>query len=111
MDPYLEAMDVFVLPSLWEGLSLALLEAMFHGLPVVATAVNGTPEAVADERTGLLVPPGDPGALADAMARLARDPELRTRLGTAGREEAERRFTVERMVEETEAVLLGLEVR
>jgi len=111
MDPYLEAMDVFVLPSLWEGLSLAVLEAMFHGLPVVATAVNGTPEAVADERTGLLVPPGDPGALADAMARLARDPELRARLGTAGREEAERRFTVERMVEETEAVLLGLEVR
>lgn len=109
VEPYLKALDAFVLPSLWEGLPLAVLEAMFLGLPVVATAVNGTPEAVADGRTGLLVAPGDARALADAMARVASDPELRARLGAAGREEAERSFTVKRMVEDTEAVLLGLE--
>lgn len=111
VEPYLRALDAFVLPSLWEGLPLAVLEAMFFGLPVVASAVNGTPEAVTDEGTGLLVAPGDPQALADAMARMAGDAKLRARLGAAGREEAERRFTVERMVEETEAVLLRVSGR
>jgi len=107
-EPYLAALDAYVLPSFWEGLPLAVLEAMFLGLPTVATAVNGTPEAVTEGRTGLLVPPGDARALADAMAQMAADPEMRRRMGEAAREEAARRFTVERMVDETESVLLGL---
>lgn len=111
VEPYLKALDAFVLPSLWEGLPLAVLEAMVVGLPVVATAVNGTPEAVHDRRTGLLVAPGDAQGLANAMARVAGDPDLRARLGAAGREDAERRFTVERMVEDTERVLLGVTCR
>lgn len=107
-EPYLAALDALVLPSLWEGLPLAVLEAMFLGVPVVATAVGGTAEAVRHERTGLIVPPGDALALADAMARMAVDPDLRERMGSAARQEAEQRFTVDRMVRETEAVLVGL---
>src|SRR6202011_4898704 len=65
--------SLFVLPSLTEGVSLTLLEAMARGLPVVATHVGGNPEVVADGETGLLTPPGDPAALAQAMLRLRRD--------------------------------------
>ncbi len=100
----LGALDLFVLPSLWEGLPLVLLEAMAAGLPVVATAVGGTPEVVVDGVTGLLVPPHDPQSLAQAIIRLLGDPDLRRRMGQAGRERVERHFTVERMVRETESL-------
>ncbi|HEM46459.1 MAG TPA: glycosyltransferase family 1 protein, partial [Alphaproteobacteria bacterium] len=79
--PWLAAFDLFALPSLWEGMPLALGEAMASGLPVVATAVSGTPEMVSDGATGLLVPPGDPDALAGALGRLLDDGELSARLG------------------------------
>jgi glycosyltransferase involved in cell wall biosynthesis len=101
-EPHLAALDAFVLPSLWEGMPIALLEAMAMGLPVIASAVGGTPEAVAHGRTGLLVPSGDPRALADAIAELARDAAARERMGHAAREEARARFSVERMVGEIE---------
>ena len=100
----LAGLDVFVLPSLWEGMPNVVLEAMAASLPVVATAVGGTPEVVVDGVTGLLVPPRDPDALAQAITRLLRDPDLRRKMGRAGRERVERHFGVERMVQATEAL-------
>jgi glycosyltransferase involved in cell wall biosynthesis len=96
--------SLFVLPSLNEGISLTLLEAMAVGLPVVATRVGGTPEAVEDGVTGLLVPPGDSDALASAIRRLRADPALARRLGAAGRQRVERHFDVVRMVRAYEAL-------
>jgi len=100
----LSAVDLLVLPSLWEGLPNALLEAMAAGLPVVATAVGGTPEVVVDGVTGFLVPPRDPQALADAILRLLRNPELRQRMGEAGRARVAAHFSIEQMVHKTEAL-------
>lgn len=77
-----------VLASHQEGLPNAVLEAMAHGVPIVATAVGGVPELVEHEVCGLLVPPHDPIALRDAIVRMAGDPRLRVRLGRAGRERA-----------------------
>lgn len=96
---YLEALDGFVLPSLWEGLPMAVLEAMSAGLPVVASAVNGTPEAVEDGVTGYLVPPGDAEALADRLAALAADADARRRMGENARAVAAERFGADQMVE------------
>jgi L-malate glycosyltransferase len=85
VDRLLAAADIAVLPSLTEGLSNAVMEAMAAGKPVVATAVGGTPELLADGR-GVLVPPGDPVALADALATVLLDPGYADRLGRAARE-------------------------
>jgi glycosyltransferase involved in cell wall biosynthesis len=84
----LAAADVLVLPSSIEGLPLVVLEAMASGVPVVATAVGGTPEAVTDGETGLLVPPGDARALAGALEGTLEDPGYARRLGEAGRRRA-----------------------
>jgi len=81
----LAAMDVFALPSLWEGLPLALLLAMGAGRPVVATCLAGIPEVVDDGETGLLVPPGDADAIGRAIARLVADAGERRRMGQAAR--------------------------
>ena len=97
----LRRMDLFVLPSLWEGLPNAVLEAMAARRAVVATRVDGTPEAVAEGETGLLVPPRDTAALADAITRLLDDPDLRARYGAAGRRRVETVFGIERMVKDT----------
>jgi glycosyltransferase involved in cell wall biosynthesis len=99
----LAATTVSVLPSLTEGLSNALLEAMAAGVPVVATSVGGNPETVVDGVTGLLVPPRDPDALATAIARLLLDPGLAASLGQAGHRRLHSVFSLERMVSETEA--------
>lgn len=77
----LPALDVFALSSLHEGLSIALIEALATGLPVVATRVGGIPEVIADGRDGLLVPPASPDALHEAIERIVNDPDLRRRLG------------------------------
>ena len=91
----LRAADVFCLPSFAEGLPVVLMEAMAAGLPVVSTAVMGIPELVTDDVSGLLVAPGRPDALADALRTLAEDPERRRALGQAGRETVLREFDVE----------------
>lgn len=95
----LAAADGFVLPSLWEGLPMALLEAMAAGLPVIATSVSGTRQVVEDERTGLLVAPADSAELATAMQRLATDRGLRARLGAAARDHVRAEFSVDRQAE------------
>jgi glycosyltransferase involved in cell wall biosynthesis len=100
----LDAADVFVLPSLHEGMPLAALEAMEAGLPVVATRVIGTAEVVLDGETGALVRPGDPSALAAAISALLADPEARRRQGRAGRRRYEESFTRARMAARTWAV-------
>lgn len=102
--------DVAVLAShpRVETLPLSLIEAMDAGLPVVATRVGALAELVEPERSGYLVPPGDPEAMAGALDRLVGDEELRTRLGTRGQRIARERFSSERMVEETAGLLLQL---
>jgi glycosyltransferase involved in cell wall biosynthesis len=101
---FLRALDVFVLPSRWEGLGIVLLEAMAHECPVVATRVGGIPEVVTDGVTGRLVAPDDPGALAEAVLGLIRDPGLASELRRAARQAFERRFTAARMAAETAAI-------
>lgn len=94
----MRAMDLFVLPSLSEGISNTLLEAMATGLPVVATAVGGNPELVEDGRTGTLVPAADPEAMAAAMAGYVLDPDKRRCHGQAARRAAERNYSLDAMV-------------
>ncbi len=95
---------LLVLSSLSEGVSLTLLEGMARGLPVVATRVGGNPEVVEEGVTGLLVPPRDPPALANAMLRLWSDADLARRLGAAGRRRVEEHFDVRQMVARYEAM-------
>jgi glycosyltransferase involved in cell wall biosynthesis len=97
-------MDLVVHPSLEEGFSNAILEAMAAGKPVVATAVGGNPEAVIHGKTGLLVPPGDSQALADAMLWLLAHPREAVRFGEAGRLRVAERFEISAMVRQYEAV-------
>jgi glycosyltransferase involved in cell wall biosynthesis len=94
-------LTVSVMPSLNEALSNSLLESMAAGVPVVATRVGGTGEAVVDGVTGLLVEPADSEALAASIARLLQDPELAARLGRAARQVIEERFSIDRMVHAT----------
>ncbi|QDV39027.1 glycosyltransferase [Tautonia plasticadhaerens] len=95
----LAAADALVLPSEFEGLPNVVLEAMRFRKPVVATAAPGTTELVVDDQTGLLVPVGDSTALARALLRVVDDPDLRRRLGDAGRSRVEREFRADAMVD------------
>jgi glycosyltransferase involved in cell wall biosynthesis len=96
----LSAADGYVLSSAWEGMPVAVLEASAVGLPIVATSVGGVPEVVEDGTTGLLVPPGNPAALADAMIRLeSLSPEGRADMGRRGRTLVEERYGIERVMQ------------
>ena len=104
----LDAMDVVCLPSLYEGMPLTAIEASAMARPVVATAVDGTPEVVRDGRTGRLVPPADAPALARALCELLRDPDGARRMGQAGRDWALTRFDLDRQVAATAHVYRSL---
>jgi glycosyltransferase involved in cell wall biosynthesis len=95
-------LSVAALPSLREAQGISLLEAMARRVPVVASAVGGIPEVVDDGVSGLLVPPADPSALADALVRLARSPSLRRRLGEAGYATVRDRFSIDAQVRRTQ---------
>lgn len=95
----LAASDIFVLSSDWEGNPLAVMEALAAGLPVVSTAVGGVPSLVEDGRSGLLVPPGDCAAFAEAMHFLLHNPQIRTSMSIAARSHAQREFSLDRMVD------------
>jgi glycosyltransferase involved in cell wall biosynthesis len=96
-----KSFDIFAMSSVTEGLGSAMLDAMACGTPVVATRAGGIPEAIVDGEHGLLVPPHDAPALAQAIVRLLRDDALRTRLAAAGRQRVVDEFSVERMVQKT----------
>ncbi|MBI1884590.1 MAG: glycosyltransferase family 4 protein [Chlamydiae bacterium] len=96
----LNILDVFVLPSLQEGLSLSILEAQASGIPVVASNVGGISEVVIEGQTGLLVPPQNSGALKKALACLLDDPPLASKMGLAGREHVKEQFGLDRMARE-----------
>jgi glycosyltransferase involved in cell wall biosynthesis len=89
---FLQSLDIFVLPSLFEGFGVAAAEASATGLPVIASRVQGLPDVVVDGETGILVPPADPRALADAIASLVHDPARRRAMGEAGREFVSERY-------------------
>jgi sugar transferase (PEP-CTERM/EpsH1 system associated) len=96
----LQSMDAFALPSISEGMSNTLLEAMATGLPVIATAVGGNPEIIEEDRCGTLFRPGDAESLAAHLAQLAGSEEFRRERGAAARRRAEERFSLKRMLED-----------
>jgi glycosyltransferase involved in cell wall biosynthesis len=100
--------DIFALPSRAEGFGVAALEAQAMELPVVATRVHGIPDVVEDGVSGLLTPPRDPAALADAIARLAADAELRAAMGRAGRALVESRYRWEENTAQMERLYRSL---
>lgn len=102
--PLLAAADLFALPSLWEGMPNALLEAMAAGVPAVATAVGAVPEMVTDRKEALLVPPADPGALARALAELSSNPRQRREIGAAARQRVEKAYRLEATVAALESL-------
>jgi glycosyltransferase involved in cell wall biosynthesis len=97
-------LDVFVLSSVSEGLSIATIEAMAAGKPVVVTRSGGPREVVEDGRTGLLVPPADPKALASRICELLRNPDLATTLSRNARAEVDSKFSLARMIREYESL-------
>lgn len=106
----MRGLDCFVLPSLGEGISNTILEAMACGLPVIATAVGGNPELVQEGRTGHLVPAANPGALARAIIDLAQSPEKARAMGYAGRKRIEAQFSMTAMIDSYQKIydhLLG----
>ena len=100
----LAGMDLFVLPSLNEGMGRALIEAMAAGLPVIASRVGGIPAVISHERTGLLVPPGDASALAEALRRLLDRPKWATQLGLAASRSVDSRYGSVSMVHAIESI-------
>jgi len=106
--PYLDLMDALVHPAASEAFGLVLVEAMYAGLPVVATAVGGIPNVVKDQKTGFLVPPGQPARLAERLLFLWRNPAAREQMGAAGANRARATFSEARYVDEVAALYESL---
>ncbi len=100
----LAALDLLLMPSLWEGFGLVMLEAMAQTVPIIGSAVSAIPEVVIDGETGLLVPPRDVAGLANALTTLLADAPLRRHMGLLGQDRVETVFSVEQMVADTLAV-------
>ncbi len=103
---WLAMADITVLPSFYEGLPIAAIESLAAGRPMVASAVDGTPEVVVNGRTGLTVPPGDAPALAKALCQMLRDPAARKAMGTEGRRWAMENFSQEQQLRRTQELYL-----
>ncbi len=97
-----------VLPSYGEGLPMAILEAMGHGVPIIATRVGAIPEVIEDGKEGFLIEPGDVQALADRLVRLAVDADLRSQMGTNARRRAQEEYSLDAMVERIIAIYLEI---
>lgn len=97
VENFLLSADIFVMPSFWEGLPIALLEAMSAGLPVIATRVEGIEETVEEGKNGLLIPTDNAGALAESIIQLLTDAQLRRKMGLASQEKIRRSYSAERM--------------
>jgi len=104
----LQVIDIFVLPSLWEGFPITLLEAMASGTAVIATNVDGNKEIVEDKKTGLLVNPGNPEVLSSAICKLLGNRNYCSKLALQGKRELLNKFGVSRMVKKTEALYVKL---
>lgn len=101
---WMDATDIVALPSLYEGMPLVPIEAAAMGKPVVATGVDGTCEVVVDGQTGILVPPAQPQAFAQALISLLQNPDQQKRLGEAGKRRAQEMFSLEQQIRETAAL-------
>jgi glycosyltransferase involved in cell wall biosynthesis len=106
--PFYAAFDALVLPSSNEGTPVSAIEALAAGRPVVATRVGGVPDVVVEGEDGFLVEPGATDDIADRLAQLARDPELRERMGRAGRERVLPRYAVGRLVDDVDRLYRSL---
>jgi glycosyltransferase involved in cell wall biosynthesis len=102
------ALDIFLMPSLWEGFGLVLLEAMAQAVPIIATYVSAIPEIVVNDETGILVPARDVEALAAALENLLADKPLRQYMGLQGQDRLETEFSAARMVDETKTLYFTL---
>jgi glycosyltransferase involved in cell wall biosynthesis len=105
---YYRLFDAFLLPSVNEGTPVSAIESLASGTPVVATRVGGVPDVVTDGVDGFLFEPGDTEVAAERLAALALDPELRRRLGEAGRVRARKRYSVERLVDDVDRLYRSL---
>jgi glycosyltransferase involved in cell wall biosynthesis len=102
--PFYAAFDALILPSANEGTPVSAIEALAGGRPVVATRVGGVPDVVRDGVDGFLVEPGDVDAMADRLAALAADADLRRRMGEAGSADVHQRYSVERLLDDVDAL-------
>jgi len=104
----LKAMDIYVQPSIKESFGIGIVEAMYSGLPVVATKTGGIPEVVQGEGTGILVPPRNSEALSEALLNLIGNPEMANRMGERGRKIAASKFSGRRYAKEMEKLYVSL---
>ena len=106
IDDVMKTIDALVLPSLWEGFGIVLIEAMAASKPVITTSVSNMPEIIRDGREGYLIPPSDAECLQKAMTKLFRHPAQGRKMGKTGFETVRQKFTLKRMVDETESYFL-----